>query len=112
MEKVRLGDKMGSFGSTVVVVMSNWPIRAEIDPHVSSSKDTASMSREIVLSCRDLGHFGSMSGGGTDETVEDEETKGAPVNAAPFDKDSGLDKNLCSSVLGPKCVLFWGLSFA
>lgn len=106
MEKVRLGDKMGSFESAVGEVMSNWPIRAEIDPHVSSSKDTASMSREMVLSCRDLEHFEFRSGGGTDETVDDDGTQGATVNAALFDIDSGLVKNLCSSVLGPKFVLF------
>lgn len=93
MEKVRLGDKVRSFWS-VVVVMSNWPIRAEIDPHVSSSRDTASMSLEIVLSCRDLGHLASMLGGGTDETVEGVETEGASVNAVLFDDDSGFDKNL------------------
>lgn len=107
MEKVRLGDKTSFCWS--VVVMSNWPIRAEIDPHVSSSKDTASMSLERVLSCRDLGHFGSVLGGGSAEA--DKGTEVAGVNVAPFDNDSGLDENLYSSDLPAIFDLFWEPAF-
>lgn len=85
---------------------------AEIDPHVSSSRDTASMSLEMVLSCRDLGHFASMLESGAGETVEETEPEGGTVNVALFDDDSGLDKNLYSSVLAANFDLFWELSFA
>lgn len=81
-------------------VLSNCPIRAEIEPQVSCSlpKDTASMSLEMVLSCRELGLFRSHSilmgeRGPTEEGAEEEEVEeieGATVNVVLFDKVSGL----------------------
>lgn len=80
-------------------MLSKWPIKAEIDPHVSSSllEETASMSLDMVLSCNEPGLFrlqSKLTGerGAAEEGAEeeDEETDGATVNDVLFEEVSGL----------------------
>ena len=68
-------------------------------------KETASMSLEIVLSCKELGLLRSLSIltgqiGATNEMAEeeDEETEGATVNVVLFDDVSGLSDLIWLSI--------------
>lgn len=80
-------------------MLSNWPIKAEIDPHVSCSllKETASISLDMVLSCNELGLFilqskltGERGAAEDGAEEEDEEMDGATVNVVLFEEVSGL----------------------
>lgn len=79
-------------------MLSKWPIKAEIDPHVSSSllEETASMSLDMVLSCNEPGLFRLQSkltgerGAEEEGAEEEEDTDGATVNDVLFEEVSGL----------------------